>query len=203
VEIAAIHYQFEAIHPFVDGNGRVGRLLIGLLLIEWGLLPLPLLDLSAYIEPRRPAYYDGLLGVSTRGDWDGWVRFFLTAVEPQSASVVQRAQRMQRLRDEYRERLSTARSSGLLLKLVDALFESPVMTIARARDLTEVTHRAATLNVEKLVAARILRELSRPSRPRIFLADEVIAAIEERPESDERAPDTLVRRTETTEWEHV
>ena len=180
VEIACLHYQFEAIHPFVDGNGRVGRLLIGMLLIEWGLLPLPLLDLSAYIERRRPDYYEGLLGVSARGDWDGWVRFFLTAVADQSASVVERARRMQGLREDYRARLSTARSSGLPLVLVDALFEKPVMTISRARDLTQVTHRAATLNVEKLVAAGILRELERPARPRIFLADDVIAAIEGR-----------------------
>lgn len=203
VEIACIHYQFEAIHPFVDGNGRVGRLLIGLLLIEWGLLPLPLLDLSAYIEPRRPAYYAGLLGVSARGDWAGWVRFFLAAVETQSASVVQRAQRMQQLRDDYRARLSTARSSGLALKLVDALFESPVMTINRAMAITEVTHRAATLNVEKLVAAGILRELSRPARPRVFLADDVIAAIEGRPDVPEGADVNLVDHPEGTQWEPV
>ena len=191
VEIACLHYQFEAIHPFVDGNGRVGRLLIGLLLIEWGLLPLPLLDLSAYIEPRRLTYYEGLLGVSASGDWAGWVRFFLTAVARQSASVVERARRMRGLREEYRARLSSARSSGLLLVLVDALFESPVMTIGRARQLTQVTHRAASLNM-KLVAAGILRELDRPTRPRIFLADDVIAAIEGRAWADLRC-----RRTRT------
>jgi Fic family protein len=189
VEIACIHYQFEAIHPFVDGNGRVGRLLITLLLIEWGLLPMPLLDLSAYIEPRRPTYYDGLLGVSTRGDWAGWVRFLLTAIEHQSASVVRRAHRLQQLRDDYRAKLSTARSSGLLLTLVDALFESPVMTIRRAQDLTKVTHRAATLNVEKLVAAGILRELPRPTRPRIFFAEHVIDAIEGRSDVSQTSDD--------------
>lgn len=207
VEIACIHYQFEAIHPFVDGNGRVGRLLITLLLVEWGLLPMPLLDLSAYIEPRRPAYYDGLLGVSTRGDWAGWVRFLLTAVERQSASVVRRAQRLQRLRDDYRAKLSTARSSGLLLTLVDALFESPVMTIRRAQDLTEVTHRAAMLNVEKLVAAGIVRELSRPARPRIFFAEHVIDAIEGRGDASQMPDDGYptitdhVDEVEGTEWE--
>lgn len=206
VEIACIHYQFEAIHPFVDGNGRVGRLLITLLLIEWGQLPLPLLDLSAYIEPRRPGYYRGLLGVSTEGDWGGWLGYFLTAVERQSASVVQRAQRMQGLRDEYRARLSTARSSGLLLRLVDSLFESPVMTISRARKMTDVTHRGAALNVEKLVAAGILRELERPTRPRIFLADDVIAAIEgrlEQPDLPEDADVNYIEGPDVTEWEHA
>jgi Fic family protein len=206
VEIACLHYQFEAIHPFVDGNGRVGRLLIGLLLIEWGLLPLPLLDLSAYFEPRRPAYYEGLLGVSTRGDWAGWVRFFLTAVARQSASVVNRARRLQELREDYRARLSTARSSGLPLVLVDALFESPVMTISRARQLTHVTHRAASLNVAKLVAAGILRELERPTRPRIFLAEDVIAAIEDRsnqPELPESADVSYVEGPDATEGQRI
>lgn len=71
LDVAAVHYQFEAIHPFLDGNGRIGRLLISLLLVEWGLLPGPVLDLSAYIEPRREQYYAGLRTVSTEGDWAG------------------------------------------------------------------------------------------------------------------------------------
>jgi len=82
--IGTAHYQFEAIHPFLDGNGRVGRLLIVLLLVDWGLLPGALLDLSAYIEPRRDTYYDALLRVSTHGDWPGWFRFFLEVVERQA-----------------------------------------------------------------------------------------------------------------------
>lgn len=80
VEVAAIHYQFEAIHPFVDGNGRVGRLLVTLLLVEWDLLPGPLLDLSAYIEPHRDHYYEALLRVSTHGEWGSWLEYFLEAV---------------------------------------------------------------------------------------------------------------------------
>jgi Fic family protein len=80
ITIACVHYQFEAIHPFVDGNGRVGRLLVSLLLIEWGLLPAPLLDISARLEPLREEYYARLLAVSTDGDWAGWLEFFLDAV---------------------------------------------------------------------------------------------------------------------------
>src|SRR6185437_11546890 len=90
VAIACAHYQFEAIHPFVDGNGRIGRLLIILLMVEWGLLPAPLLDLSAYIEPRRDEYYRRLLAVTTHGDWTGWLSYFLRAVEVQSEEAAAR-----------------------------------------------------------------------------------------------------------------
>lgn len=178
ITIACAHYQFEAIHPFVDGNGRVGRLLVALLLAEWGLLPDPLLDLSAYLEPRRDQYYARLLAVSTDGDWSGWLRFFLTAVEEQAVDALTRAKRLQGLRDHYRARVATARSSGLLGVLVDALFETPAMTIARAMRLLGVTHRAARLNVEKLVEAGVLTEVGDRSRTRLFIADDVIRALE-------------------------
>lgn len=177
VAIACIHYQFEAIHPFIDGNGRVGRLLITLLLAEWGLLAEPLLDLSAYIEPNRDEYYRRLFAVSTDGDWFGWLTFFLLAVEHQAADVVARVQRLQALRDGYRSRVATARSSGLLGLLVDALFETPASTIGRAAGVLNVTHRAARLNLEKLVEADVLREVTR-GRVRVFLATGVVAAIE-------------------------
>jgi Fic family protein len=176
--IACAHYHFEAIHPFVDGNGRVGRLLVALLLAEWGLLADPLLDLSAYLEPRRDEYYVRLLAVSTEGDWMGWLRFFMTAVEEQALDALGRAKRLRRLRDDYRARVATARSSGLLGVLVDALFETPGMTIPRAMRLLGVPHRAARLNVEKLVEAGVITEVGDRSRTRLFIADDVIQALE-------------------------
>jgi Fic family protein len=180
VTIACLHYQFEAIHPFIDGNGRVGRLLVGLLLVEWGLLPAPLLDLSAFLEPRRDEYYARLLAVSTHGDWGGWVSFFLEAVRVQADDVVRRAHALQRLRDDYRDRVATARSSGLLARLVDALFETPALTINRARDVLGVTHRTAALAVAKLVDLGLLAEIPTPRRQRLFLAAVIIAAVEGR-----------------------
>ncbi len=180
LDIAAIHYQFEAIHPFLDGNGRVGRLLMVLLLVEWDLLPGPVLDLSAYIEPRRDRYYDALLHVSTQGDWPGWYAFMLEVFEQQARDAVHRARRLHDLRDEFRRRIATSRSSGLLPMLVDELFRVPALTIPRAREVLGVTHRAATLNVDKLVAVGILRELSNAGRRRLFVADEVLAAVEGR-----------------------
>lgn len=186
LDIAAIHYQFEAIHPFLDGDGRVGRLLVVLLLVEWGLLPGPVLDLSAYIEPRRDRYYAALLAVSTHGDWSTWYDFMLEVFEEQARDAAIRARALQELRDDFCRRVATTRASGLLPTLVDELFRVPALTIPRAQGLLGVTHRGATLNVEKLVAAGIVREVSGSGRRRLFIADEVLAAVEGR-DGGERA----------------
>lgn len=177
IVIACLHYQFEAIHPFVDGNGRIGRLLVILLLVEWGLLPGPLLDLSAYLEPRRDEYYARLLAVSTHGDWTGWVRFFLGMLANQAVDATRRAAALHRLREAYRKRVSTPRSTGTALLLVDALFETPAMTIGRAATVLKVTHRAATFAVGKLVDAGLIVEMSSPRRVRLFLAEEIIRTV--------------------------
>ena len=180
VAIAYAHYQFEAIHPFVDGNGRIGRLLIILLMVEWGLLPAPLLDLSAYIEPRRDEYYGRLLAVTTHGDWGGWLSYFLRAVEVQSEEAGARALKLQELRENFRLRMAAARSSGLLGTLTDALFETPAISISRAATVLGVTHRAARLNIDKLMQAGILTEVGDRARNKLFLAHEVLAVVEGR-----------------------
>lgn len=172
--IAAVHYQFEAIHPFLDGNGRVGRLLISLLLQEWGLLPKPLLYLSAYFETRRNEYYERLLAVSTKGDWTGWLRFFLEGVSRESRDVIDRARRLIDLREDYHGRLQVTRASALPIKLVDHLFERPAIRINMAQEHLGVTFRAAAQNVQKLVDARILREATGRDRNRIFVASEIL-----------------------------
>ncbi|HVK22712.1 MAG TPA: Fic family protein [Actinokineospora sp.] len=177
ITIACAHYQFEAIHPFVDGNGRVGRLLVTLLLIEWGLLPAPLLDLSAYLEPRRSEYYDRLLAVSVSGDWVGWIAFFLDVIAAQAANATERASQLRTLRDDMRESVTTARSSALAPKLVDALFATPAMTIGRAARLLDVTHKAARDNITKLLDAGIVVEVDSPGRVRYFLAPRIIQVV--------------------------
>lgn len=187
VRLALIHYQFEAIHPFLDGNGRIGRLLISLLLCEWGLLPSPLLYLSAFFERRREEYYSRLLGVSQKGEWEAWIDFFLTGVAEQSLDAVSRARRLQALRDRYHARLQRARSSARLLKLVDGLFDHPAMSIRGAARLLGVTQRAASLNIFKLVDAGILAEATGRARNRIFVARSIISTIEEElPPAQER-----------------
>lgn len=178
VAIAAIHYQFEAIHPFLDGNGRVGRLLVVLLMVEWGLLPAPLLDLSASIEPRRDEYYRGLLKVSTDGDWSAWMGFFMDVVAKQARDAMRRARAMHDLREQLRDLAATSRASASAMRLVDALFDVPMMTIPRARDVLGVTHRAASMNVDKLVKLGILREVRLGRRPRLFVAPEIMRVVE-------------------------
>lgn len=177
IMIACLHYQFEAIHPFIDGNGRVGRLLVALLLVEWGLLPAPLLDLSAYLEPRRDEYYARLLAVTVDGDWPGWISFFLDVVANQAASALRRAQALQSLREELRDRVTGTKASSLAPRLVDALFETPATTIGRAAKVLGVTHRGATLNVERLVEAGVLTEVPSTGRARLFLAEEILAVL--------------------------
>lgn len=146
--------------------------------MEWGLLLEPLLDLSAYIEPRREEYYARLLAVSTEGDWTGWVAFFLGPVQHQARDAATRAQRLQSLRDDFRERVATARSSALLGTLVDALFRTPALTISQAANVLDVTPRAARLNIDKLVEAEVLTEVSGRARYKVFLARAVIDAVE-------------------------
>lgn len=168
----------EAIHPFIDGNGRVGRLLVVLLLIECGLLSAPLLDLSAYIEPRRDRYYNALMRVSTHGDWLNWFEFFLEAVERQARDSLARARQLLDLRTQMRARLATTQSSALPARLVDALFYVPMVTVAGARTILEVTHRAAAMNVEKLVSHGFLREVTPRRRPKLFVADAILKVVE-------------------------
>lgn len=156
IRLAFIHYQFEAIHPFLDGNGRIGRLLMSLLIAHWELLPAPLLHLSAFFERNRDDYYRLLFNVSLNGDWLDWILFFLKGVAEQSEDAVGRAKRLQDLQQVWRDRLTTARASALPLRLVDQLFELPYINAGRAAAVLGVTKRTAILNLRKLEAAGIL-----------------------------------------------
>jgi Fic family protein len=180
VRLAFIHYQFEAIHPFIDGNGRIGRLLLILLLVHWGLLPLPLLYLSAYFEKHRQAYYDLLLSVSTRGAWREWVEFFLRGVAEQARDAVVRAKQLQDLQAEWRVRLTQARASGLAIRLADTLFDSPFITIPQAqRRLGVKQYHSARRHVQRLVEMGILKPLGAPSYGKTFVAAEIMRVIGE------------------------
>lgn len=176
VRIALIHYQFEAIHPFLDGNGRIGRLLISLLLIHWGLLPLPLLYLSAYFEAHRREYYDLLMAIGERGAWHEWLMYFLRGVAEQAGDANARAKRLQDLQVDYRRRLMETRASTLPLKLMESLFEVPVITVPEAQRVLGVTYRAAKLNVEKLVKSGILRQADDNAYGKMFVCDDIVQA---------------------------
>ncbi|MGQ9712851.1 MAG: Fic family protein [Desulfotomaculales bacterium] len=179
VRLAMIHYQFEAIHPFLDGNGRLGRMLIVLLLCAWDILPQPLLYLSPYFESRRQLYYDLLQAVSTRGAWEDWFIFFLGGVHNQARDAVFRAGRLQELQGKYREQFQRARMPGGLLRLSDLLFFSPIVSIPHIARQLGVTYNVAKKYVENLVRAGILREITGRSRNRLYVAWEVLAVLED------------------------
>lgn len=179
LRLALVHYQFEAIHPFVDGNGRIGRLLLSLLLVQWGLLPLPLLYLSAYFHRHRQHYYDLLLGVSERGAWREWLLFFLRGVAEQAEDALTRAKRLQDLQQEWHQRLTQARVSALALRLADSLFAKPILTIPQAQHLLDVTYPSAQRNVERLVQAGILQPIGEASYGKTYVATDILGIIYE------------------------
>jgi Fic family protein len=174
-----IHYQFEAIHPFLDGNGRIGRLLVILLLIEWGLISQALLYLSAFFEAHRLDYYDRLLAVSQRGEWEKWLLFFFKGVSSQSLDAITRIERLGKLRTAYQERLRTERAVVRLLQTLDVLFERPILNIRQLEAALDVPYRTAQRYIERLEEIGILREVTGQARNRLYRADDIIRALGE------------------------
>jgi Fic family protein len=178
IQCAVMHEQFEAIHPFVDGNGRVGRLLITLFLIERGRLSQPLLYLSAYFEAHRQDYYDLLQRVRTLGDRAAWIRFFLAGVTETAREGVQRAGQLMDLRESFRQRV---RDKPKALALTDALFLNPYMSVTRAEKLLKVSNPTARQAVRVLEGKGILEEISGRAWGRLYLARPILEAIEGSP----------------------
>lgn len=179
IRLACIHYQFEAIHPFIDGNGRIGRLLITLLLNDWQLLPVPLLYLSAYFERHRDTYDDLLQAVSERGEWPAWLLFFLRGVADQSREALAKAKQLQDVQYRWHQAVIHARSSALLFRLIDSLFQAPIITIPEAARLLEVTWRSAKLTVQKLVEAKILTPRDNAKYGKTYVAMDIIRIVVE------------------------
>jgi Fic family protein len=178
IRLALVHYQFEAIHPFVDGNGRVGRLLLALLTVQWNLLPSPLLCLSAYFDRNRDTYYRLLLGVSTRREWLEWIRFFLSAVISESADTLSRLRSLQDLRDSWHLQLkSQPRTSALTLRLADSLMEQPFVTVPAAAKLLGVTYRTAQLHVDRLQHEGILKPRDARRYGKVYTARDMLRVI--------------------------
>lgn len=176
VRCAWMHYQFETIHPFMDGNGRTGRLLIPLLLIERGVLGQPLLYVSAYLERYRSEYTDSLMAGRLRGDLEPWLTMFLSAVASQARDAVVTAERLTALRDRYHARFAGSRSA-VLRPLIDRLFSRLSLSVpALAQDLG-VSEPAVQAAVNQLVTGGVLRETTGRKRRRVYLAEEIVAAI--------------------------
>ncbi len=180
VDLALIHYQFEAIHPFEDGNGRIGRLLIPLLLCERGVLSEPLLYLSAYFDRHSKKYADLLLQVSQKNAWLDWIQFFLRGVAEQSQDAQIRCGKLLQLWQEYRNRIQKVNAPALGLKLVDHLFTQPLVTVPIAQSLLGLkTYQGAKKNLDKLVTEKILREGRTVQGTRYYVADKILQLTEE------------------------
>ncbi|MCB2089065.1 MAG: Fic family protein [Sphingomonadaceae bacterium] len=160
IDAAYVHYQFEAIHPFGDGNGRVGRMLIAVMLIENETLPQPLLYMSPWLEKNKDLYIDLMFDVSKNGNWVPWVEFFLTAVAESAEETIRVAQKIQDLQRDYRERFQTARRSALMLRIIDLAFERPVRTVSDIADELGVTYAGASNNIKELVRHGVAEEIN-------------------------------------------
>ena len=175
---ALVHAQFEAIHPFLDGNGRVGRLITTLLFITRGLVPSPLLYLSAYFEATRDEYYARLLRVTLRGEWEGWLLYFLKGVAIQAEDAVDRIRRMDDLIVQWKLRLAGSRSR-LPERVIDLFAENPYWTIGGVAARLSVAFTTAQRAIERLEKAGIVRQVGEAKRNRLYRADAVLQALED------------------------
>jgi Fic family protein len=178
VQAALLHYQFEAIHPFLDGNGRVGRLLVILFLLERKVLPAPLLYLSAFFEATRQEYYTLLRSVTEGGEWEAWTEYFLNGVARQSEDVLSRAARVNALLDAWRLTVAGA-SSATPVELVGLLGENPYWTVSGVAKRLGVAYTTAQRAIQRLVEASILRPLTDAKRDRVYCAEAILGVLEE------------------------
>ena len=170
IKIALAHVQFETIHPFLDGNGRVGRLLITFLLTEGGILQKPVLYLSHYFKQHRQAYYDHLQAVRDRGEWEEWLRFFLRGIVEVAAQSADTARRILQMREEHRMAITArfGRAAGNGHKVLETLFDRPIVSVADVQRLIGTTYMAANTTVARLEEVGVLQEMTGHARNRRF-----------------------------------
>ena len=176
IRIGLAHAQFETIHPFLDGNGRVGRLLIVFLLCERAVLHKPALYISHYLRAHRQRYFDLLQAVRTQGDWEGWLKFFVEAVIESTEQAVATARSVVELRERDRMRIveGFGRVAGNALKVVEQLHQRPLITVKEVQELTGVSYPSANQLVVRFVESGLLSEITRRTRNRVFRYGEYI-----------------------------
>src|SRR5215813_10444990 len=178
VTIGLAHYQFEAIHPFLDGNGRVGRLLITLFLIERQILPTPLLYLSAFFEASRRDYYDSLRGVSESGAWTDWLEYFLLGIARMSEDALSRATRINQLLGQWQRKVS-GESSNNPLRVVELLGANPFITTKGTAEMLEIAFTTAQRTIERLERAGFVQQVGEAKRGRVYCANALLHILEE------------------------
>lgn len=188
VRCALAHYQFETIHPFLDGNGRLGRLLVVFYLVERGALSQPLLYLSAYLERHRDLYVERLQAVREEGDYEAWITFFLVAIATQAESAVRGAESLLRLNTEFRERLRRIRARGNAIDAAESLIANPFVTAPQLSVALGITRQGALYVISTLERAGIVRRDERGVRSALYVAAEVLDVLEENPASGGEAP---------------
>lgn len=177
IRLALIHYQFETIHPFPDGNGRVGRLLIPLILCEEKALSQPLLYLSTFFEKNYDKYIDLMFEVSKSGAWEPWIEFFLEGVESSARNAIRKSHALQDLHHRYLKSVQSARASILLTKMIEELFHIPALSIPSAMMFLKITYNSAKNNMKRLVDLGILSPRVPASRPQFFFATEILDVV--------------------------
>ncbi|MBX3069344.1 MAG: Fic family protein [Thermomicrobiales bacterium] len=187
VRLAIAHVQFEMIHPFLDGNGRVGRLLITLHLIEQGVLRQPVLYISAFFRRNQVEYYRRLRGVQEEGDWEAWISFMLEGIAETGRNAEATARQVQRLREKHLRLIVQTfdRGAESALTVLDDLYRDPIVSVARVRELTNLTVAPANRMVSRMVDAGILVEITGQRRNRQFAYEPYIQLF------DDPAPDDL------------
>jgi len=180
VHAALAHSQFEAIHPFLDGNGRVGRLLVTLLLVAKGVLPSPLLYLSAWFEATRPEYYERLSAVTERGEWEEWLAYFLAGTAGQAEDALGRIERIDGMLARWRGQLAKI-PSRLPEKVIELLAENPYWTVNRLAQRLDVAFTTAQRAIDRLESAGIVVLASEAKRNRVYCARDLLAILEEPP----------------------
>jgi Fic family protein len=169
IHCALAHAQFETIHPFLDGNGRVGRLLITFLLCQRQTLNRPLLYLSYYLKAHRTEYYDRLTAIRNQGDWEGWLKFFLRGVYEVSQASTTTARAILQLRENHRDLIIEKMASSTNgFKLLDHLFEVPIITIRAAEKFMEVSYVTASSIIKQMEELGILKEITGQQRNKVF-----------------------------------
>lgn len=178
VQTALIHYQFEAIHPFLDGNGRVGRLLITLFLVERGILPTPLLYLSAFFEATRRDYYDMLTNIHEHAEWEGWLEYFLNGIARQSEDALSRAERINKKLLEWRKLIADASSKSPSL-VIDMIAANPFLTVKGVAKKLNVAFTTAQRSIDRLEKSHILQKGNDAKRDRVYCAKSILDILEE------------------------
>lgn len=167
-----VHYQFETIHPFTDGNGRVGRLLLALTTWKWSQMTMPWLYMSPFFEQHKDDYIDLLFGVSSRGDWKSWMEFCLVGTIEQSKDSIRRCEELGKLRDQMHQRVASP--SPRSHSLIERLFVAPVVTVPWVRDQYDITYPTAKSDIDRLISAGILAEVEGTTHPAIYIAPEIL-----------------------------